>query len=86
MTVSYTNEAIRRAQIINLGNGLLRNRFGYQPKSRNTRGPSFFAKAVLQKLVRDSKWVKRERNARRVIDFRLDAEQPGKIIDLPKAA
>jgi hypothetical protein len=86
MTVSYTNEAIRRAQIINLGNGLLRNRFGYQPKSRNTRGPSFFAKAVLQKLVRDSKWVKRERNARRVIDFRLDAEQPGKIIDLLKAA
>jgi hypothetical protein len=86
MTVSYTNEAIRRAQIINLGNGLSRNRFGYQPKSRNTRGPSFFAKAVLQKLVRDSKWVKRERNARRVIDFRLDAEQPGKIIDLAKAA
>ena len=86
MTVSYTNETIRRAQIVNLANGLLRNRFGYQPKSRNMKGPSFFAKAVLQKLVRDSKWVKRERNARRAIDFRLDAEQPGKIIDLPKAA
>jgi hypothetical protein len=50
------------------------------------RGPSYFAKAVLQKLVRDGKWVKRERNARRVIDFRLDAEQPGKIIDLANAA
>ncbi len=86
MTVSYTNEAIRRAQIVNLGNGLLRNRFGYRPKSRNIRGPSYLAKKVLQKLVRDSKWVKRERNARRVIDFRLDAGQPGKIIDLPKAA
>jgi hypothetical protein len=86
MTVSYTNDTIRRAEIVNLGNGLLRHRFGYAPKSRNMRGPSYFAKAVLQKLVRNSKWVKRERNARRVIDFRLDAEQPGKIIDLQKAA
>ena len=86
MTVSYTNDTIRRAEIVNLGNGLLRHRFGYAPKSRNLRGPSYFAKAVLQKLVRDSKWVKRERNARRAIDFRLDAGQPGKIIDLPKAA
>jgi hypothetical protein len=86
MTVSYTNDTIRRAEIVNLGNGLLRHRFGYRPKSRNTRGPSYFAKAVLQKLVRDSKWVKRERKARRVIDFQLDAGQPGKIIDLPKAA
>jgi hypothetical protein len=86
MTVSYTNDTIRRAEIVNLGNGLLRHRFGYAPKSRNMRGPSYFAKAVLQKLVRNSKWVKRERNARRVIDFRLDAEQPGKIIDLAKAA
>jgi hypothetical protein len=86
MTVSYTNDAIRRAEIVNLGNGLLRHRFGYQPKSRKMRGPSFFAKAVLQKLVRDSRWVKRERKARRTIDFRLDAAQPGKIVDLPKAA
>jgi hypothetical protein len=86
MTVSYTNERIRREQVVNLANGLLRHRFGYQPKTRNMRGPSFFAKAVLQKLVRNSRWVKRERNARRLIDFRLDAGQPGKIIDLPKAA
>jgi hypothetical protein len=50
------------------------------------RGPSFFAKAVLQKLVRDSRWVKRERKARRTIEFRLDAAHPGKIVDLPKAA
>jgi hypothetical protein len=86
MTVSYTNDKIRRAEIVNLGNGLLRHRFGYAPKSRNMRGPSYFAKAVLQKLVRDSKWVKRERKARRAIDFRLDAQAPGRIVDLPKAA
>jgi hypothetical protein len=86
MTVSYVNDEIRRAEIVHLANGLLRHRFGYQPKSRNTRGPSYLTKAVLQKLLRDSRWVKRERNARRTIDFRLDATQPGKIVDLPKAA
>jgi hypothetical protein len=86
MTISYTNDEIRRAEIVNLANGLLRHRFGYQPRSRNLRGPSYFAKAVMQKLLRDSGWVERQRSARRPIDFRLDAAQPGKIVDLPKAA
>jgi hypothetical protein len=86
MTISYTNDEIRRAEIVNLANGLLRHRFGYQPRSRNLRGPSYFAKAVMQKLLRDGGWVKRQRHARRPIDFRLDAAQPGKIIDLPTAA
>jgi hypothetical protein len=84
MTISYTDDEIRRAEILNLANGMLRHRFGYKPKSRSLRGPSFFAKKVMQKLLRDGKWVKRERNARRPIDFRLDATQPGKIVDLPK--
>jgi hypothetical protein len=86
MTISYTNDEIRRSEIVNLANGLLRHRFGYRPRSRNLRGPSYFAKAVLQKLSRESGWVKRERNARRPIDFQLDAMQPGKIVDLRKAA
>jgi hypothetical protein len=86
MTVSYTNDQIRRAEIVNLANGLLRHRFGYPPRTRNLHGPSYFAKAVMQKLYRDSGWVKRERSARRPTEFRLDANQPGKIVDLPKAA
>ena len=86
MTISYTDDEIRRAEILNLANGMLRHRFGYKPKSRSLYGPSFFAKKVMQKLLRDGKWIRRERNARRPIDFRLDATQPGKIVDLPKAA
>ena len=35
-------------------------------------------------LLRDGKWVKRERSARRPIDFTLDKAQPGKLVDLPK--
>ena len=86
MTVSYVDDDIRRAEIVNLANGLLRHRFGYRPKSRNLRGPSYLAKAVMQKLLRDSKWVRRERAARRPIDFRLDETDLGKIVDLPRAA
>jgi len=86
MTVSYANDDIRRAEIVNLANGLLRHRFGYQPRSRSPRGPSYLAKAVMQKLLRNSKWVKRERSARRPIDFRLDETDLGKIVDLPRAA
>ncbi|MBR0696883.1 cupin-like domain-containing protein [Bradyrhizobium lablabi] len=86
MTVSYVNEDIRRAQILHLANGMLRHRFGYAPRSRSLRGPSFFAKQVMQKLLRDGKWVKRERAVRRPVDFRLDATDLGKIVDLPKAA
>ncbi|MBR0797069.1 cupin-like domain-containing protein [Bradyrhizobium jicamae] len=86
MTVSYVDDDIRRAQILHLANGMLRHRFGYTPKSRNIRGPSFFAKQVMQKLLRDGKWVKRERSVRRPIDFRLDEAYPGKIVDLRAAA
>jgi hypothetical protein len=86
MTVSYVNDDIRRAEIVNLANGLLRHRFGYQPKGRALRGPSYLAKAVMQKLQRNSKWVKRERSARRPIDFRLDETDLGKIVDLSRAA
>ena len=86
MTFSYGNEEIRRAGIVNLANGMLRHRFGYQPKSRSLYGPSFLAKRVLQKLLRDGKWLRKERHERRPIDFRLDGEQLGKIVDLPQAA
>ena len=86
MTVSYGTDDIGRAGIINLANGLLRHRFGYTPKSRSIRGPSFVAKRVLQKLLRNSTWVKREREARSMVDFKLDAAEPGRIIDLPRVA
>jgi hypothetical protein len=86
MTVSYTSEDIRRAQIVNLANGILRHRFGVAPRSSGIAGPAFWSKAVLQKLLRDSSWVKRERKVRRPIDFRLDPRRLGEIVDLPVAA
>jgi hypothetical protein len=82
MTVSYVNEDIRRAQMVHLANGLLRHRFGYQPKSRAITGASFWGKAILQKLLRDSAWVKQQRSARRPIGFELQAHQVPSVPDI----
>jgi hypothetical protein len=86
MTVGYENEEIRRTRIVNLANGLLRNRFGYTPKSRSLKGPAFWGKAVMQKALRNTSWVKRERKARNEIEFRLDHDHPEQVVDLLKAA
>ena len=61
MTISYTDDEIRRSAVVNFANGMLRHRFDYQPKSRNVRGPSYFAKRVMGRLLRNSRWIKRER-------------------------
>ena len=73
MTVSFSSPAIRRREVVHLANGLLRHRFGMAPKAARIEGPGYFAKAVLQKLLRDSHWVRSQRKARREIAFRLDA-------------
>ena len=80
------NDDIRRAEIVNLANGLLRHRFGYTPKSRNLRGPSYFAKAVMQKLCATANGSSASATrAARSISASTPTE-PGKIVDLPKAA
>ncbi len=85
MTVSFNDEAIRRLGHVNFANGLLRHRFGYQPKSRAITGPTYWSKALLQKGLRGSGWVKKERGTRRRIEFKLDAARPGQILDIPVA-
>lgn len=72
MTVSFATRESRRREVLHLANGLLRHRFGLAPKSTRIEGLGFFAKAVLQKLLRDSAWVRRQRAARRQVEFALD--------------
>ena len=76
MTVSFSSRETRRREILHLANGLLRHRFGIEPKSTRIEGMGFLAKAVLQKLLRDSNWVKQQRAARRKVEFQLDATKP----------
>lgn len=86
MTISYSDEQIRRLQMVNFTNGLLRHKFGYQAKSRSITGPTYHAKRALQRALRNSSWIRRERSARQSVDFKLDATKLGNIVDLPKTA
>ncbi len=86
MTVSYTTEEIKRAQSVNLANGILRHRFGFKRPGRAIYGAPYWSKAVLQKGMRDMGWIKRERAKRRELTFRLDPDRPGTIIPLSAGA
>ena len=65
-------ETIRRAQVVNLANGILRHRFGLANPQRSLAGPAFLAKKVLQRAMRDSGWINRARAARRPVTFTLE--------------
>ncbi|SDY56447.1 hypothetical protein SAMN04487939_103208 [Lysobacter sp. yr284] len=82
MTLEYWTQQIRRSQMINVANGILRNHYGVAPRSRRLGGPAFYAKAALQSLWRRSGRLDGLRRAARPIDFRLDPDRPGAILDL----
>ncbi len=71
LTISCTTPISRRGEMVHLANGLLRHRFGWTPRSTRTEGTGFHAKAVLQKLMRRTGWVRQQRARRRVIEFTL---------------
>lgn len=85
MTMEYWTESYKRAQVVNVANGLLRHRFGRTPRSRETAGLTFWGKRVAQRLLRDSPALKRERKALRPISFRLDRTHLGNVLDLEAA-
>ena len=86
MTVDFSTDPILRAQMVNYANGILREGFGWTPRSRSIVGPSFWTKAVLQKALRDAPWIKKKKTANAQIEFRLNRAEPGAIVNLPAAA
>jgi hypothetical protein len=86
MTTEYWTDTIRRRQMVNLANGIMRNSLRLSPSSRSIAGPMFWAKAALQAGVKRAGLLEKPRRSRRPIDFTLDPDRPGAIIDLPKAA
>lgn len=79
MTIEYSTSATRRNYIVNLANGILRYQMGWTPRSRALSGPSFLAKAVLGKALRNSAWVKKKK--KKQIEFTLDRKQLGAVLD-----
>lgn len=82
MTTEYWTDDIRRRQMVNLANGILREKLGLAPRSRATSGLSFWAKAAMQAGVRRAGLLKARRRSVRPVDFRLDPSEPGRIVDL----
>lgn len=83
MTSEHWTNDIRRQQQVTMANGVLRNAFGWTPRSRAISGPSYVAKAALQAAWRRSPWLKRARKINRPIDFRLERATPGTFVDIP---
>ena len=79
MTIEYSTSATRRNYIVNLANGILRYQIGWTPRSRALSGPSFLAKAVLGKALRNSSWVRKKKTKQ--IEFTLDRKSLGAVVD-----
>ncbi len=82
LTLDFVTEAVRRKQMVTLANGILRYRFGLNPESDATTGPLFWSKALLQKMLRNSDWIKAKKASHRRIEFRLDKSTPGAILEM----
>ena len=82
MTMEFFTPAIRRQHIVNRANGIMRI-LKLAPRSTAAGGLDFYAKAALQRVLRDTPLVRRH-DAMRVIDpvFRPDPSQPGAVADL----
>lgn len=83
VTTEHWTDPIRRSQMINVANGVLRQSFGLKPASRATAGPGFWAKAAFQAAWRRSPWARRNQRLARPIDFRLSREHPDGLQDIP---
>ncbi len=86
MTTEYWTEPIRRSQMINIANGILRHKLGITPQSRSTTGPGFWAKAALQAGIKRTGLLKQARKSKRPIEFELDKERLGEIRDIASVA
>jgi hypothetical protein len=82
MTMEYTTPTMMRTQIVNLANGSLRAKFGWEPRSRAIAGPAFWSKAALWMTLRKSSWLKQARAGHTKIDFLIDRTAPGGVVDV----
>jgi hypothetical protein len=86
MTTEYWTQAVRRQQMLTMGNGIVRHKLGLTPRGHSTQGAAFWTKAALQAGFRRAGLLTKERRARRPIEFILDKNQPGVLIDVPRQA
>lgn len=80
ITTEHWTEELARAYKVRYANGLLR-RAGFTPKSTATSGIGYHAKAALQSVWRRTRAARLHQWARH-IEFRLDPEHPGRVVEI----
>ena len=79
----YTPEA-RKKYGVYFTNGMLRKYFGITPRSTSTNGLQALVKCALA-LAMKKIGIGRKDEREMIMSFKLDPENPGKIIDLPES-
>ena len=81
VTTEHWTPENRRSQQVSVANGLLRHRLGLAAPARRLDGPGFWAKWALQAAWRRSPWARQTQARERPIDFRLDPQVAGAVLD-----
>lgn len=81
LTTEHWTSSIRRSYAMHYGNGILRNKAHWAPKSHSLDGPAFWAKAGLTAAWRKSGMQKKQ-SYKRVLSYRVDPSAPLGVVPL----
>ena len=85
MTTEHWTDELRNTYAVNYANGIIRRHLGSKHLSRNTSGPSFWAKAGLAAAMK-STGLQKLSQRKRLIDFAVDPKAPESVRDIPAYA
>lgn len=78
ITTQHWTSDIRRAFALTYGNGLLRNKIHYAPRSQHATGPAFWAKAGMALAWRKAGLQNRQ-SYRRTVRYHVDPDAPNGV-------
>jgi hypothetical protein len=83
LTTEHWTSAIRRSYAMHYGNGILRAKAGWTPRSSSLDGPAFWTKAALTAAWRKSGMQAKE-GYKRVLTYKVDPDAPLGVVPLPE--
>ena len=81
LTTEHWTSEIRRSYAMHYGNGILRNKLGWAPRSSSLDGPAFWAKVGMTAAWRKSGMEKKNTYQRR-LTYKVDPEAPLGVVPL----
>jgi len=81
LTTEHWTSKIRRSYAMHYGNGILRNKGHWAPRSSSLDGPAFWAKVGLTAAWRKAGMEKKE-GYKRVMSYKVDPDAPLGVVPL----